>query len=51
MKLIELRKDGHTAFVKKGQVVWMLTQGWDLAPALKLGTRYIAVQKVKAKRC
>ena len=39
MKLIELRRDGHSIYVKKGEVILWLSQGWDLA------------HTVKAKRC
>lgn len=39
MKLIELRKDGYSVYVKSGEVVFWLTKGWDIVPT------------VKAKRC
>lgn len=51
MKVIELRKDGHTAYVKKNQVVWMLSQGWDLVPTISLTKGYVRLKELKAKRC
>jgi len=29
MKLYPLRKDGHTAFVKRHQIAYMLKDGWE----------------------
>jgi len=36
MKLVELRKDGHSAYVHTSQVGYMLSQGWEVAPTYKL---------------
>lgn len=35
MKLIELRKDGHSIYVKSGEVFFWLIKEWDLVPTVK----------------
>jgi len=35
MKLVELRKDGHSTYVKKSQIGFMMQEGWNF-PSVKV---------------
>lgn len=36
MKLYPMRKDGHTTFVKKSQIPFMIKDGWEPATKVKV---------------
>jgi hypothetical protein len=36
VKLLPMRRDGHTAYVQKSQLAYMISHGWKLIEVLKV---------------